>query len=219
MVTSINHVLEHQAAADCTTFSNTGCEMFALSTGSFSFGCDLDTDGDGIPNHLDTDSDGDGCPDAVEGGGDYSQGYLNEKGGLNSAVDDNGVPELANGGQSVGASQDASDASACGRDTDCDGVNDDQDKDSDNDGICDEDEGLICEEEYPVDFTQGFPNISYTTELPLASSGNLVNVTGNLVSVSNRNEGTANGTLRLGAASPSDDFNNGDTYTLPFQNR
>ncbi len=27
----------------------------------------LDTDGDGIPNHLDTDSDNDGCPDATEG--------------------------------------------------------------------------------------------------------------------------------------------------------
>ncbi|MDQ1097696.1 MULTISPECIES: L-type lectin-domain containing protein [Chryseobacterium] len=28
---------------------------------------ELDTDGDGIPNHLDTDSDGDSCPDALEG--------------------------------------------------------------------------------------------------------------------------------------------------------
>ena len=29
--------------------------------------CMLDTDSDGVPNHLDTDSDGDTCPDAVEG--------------------------------------------------------------------------------------------------------------------------------------------------------
>lgn len=36
----------------------------------FSFGeyskCEIDTDGDGIPNYLDLDSDGDGCSDAVE---------------------------------------------------------------------------------------------------------------------------------------------------------
>ena len=30
--------------------------------------CTTDTDGDGIPNHLDLDSDGDGCPDAKEAG-------------------------------------------------------------------------------------------------------------------------------------------------------
>ena len=31
-----------------------------------------DTDGDGIPNHLDLDSDGDGCPDTVEGAGEFT---------------------------------------------------------------------------------------------------------------------------------------------------
>ncbi|WP_299054654.1 T9SS type A sorting domain-containing protein [uncultured Polaribacter sp.] len=31
----------------------------------------LDTDNDGIPNHLDLDSDGDGCPDALEGDGAF----------------------------------------------------------------------------------------------------------------------------------------------------
>jgi hypothetical protein len=34
---------------------------------SIAYCLSLDTDGDGIPDHLDTDSDNDGCPDAVEG--------------------------------------------------------------------------------------------------------------------------------------------------------
>lgn len=34
---------------------------------SISYCFSTDTDGDGIPNHLDTDSDDDGCPDAIEG--------------------------------------------------------------------------------------------------------------------------------------------------------
>lgn len=36
------------------------------------FNCASDTDGDGIPNHLDLDSDNDGCPDAIEGAGSFT---------------------------------------------------------------------------------------------------------------------------------------------------
>lgn len=84
-----------------------------------------DTDGDGIPNHRDLDSDGDGCPDATEGGGGFTASNLQESnlpGGnsgagyngqvtfgvddnLGTNVDANGVPVIANGGQSVGQSQ------------------------------------------------------------------------------------------------------------------
>ena len=35
-----------------------------------------DTDGDGIPNHLDLDSDADGCPDAIEGGAAFTTSDL-----------------------------------------------------------------------------------------------------------------------------------------------
>lgn len=40
-----------------------GVRIFEEST---SYSCTEDTDGDGIPDHLDLDSDGDGCPDVVE---------------------------------------------------------------------------------------------------------------------------------------------------------
>ncbi len=67
---------------------------------------DCDTDGDGIPNYLDLDSDGDGCPDALEGGSAFSNDDLVGN-GLGSVVDANGVPTIANGGQTVGTSQDS----------------------------------------------------------------------------------------------------------------
>ncbi len=66
---------------------------------------DVDTDGDGIPNHLDLDSDNDGCPDAIEGAKNIKQ--LKPDSSINSNVDNNGVPILVNGGQSVGNSQKA----------------------------------------------------------------------------------------------------------------
>lgn len=92
--------------------------------------CDLD--GDGIPNDKDLDSDGDGCPDAIEGGGPMLASDLRASaldGGndgvgytgssiqpvtvnLGNTVDANGVPVIANGGQSVGSSQNGSETSA-----------------------------------------------------------------------------------------------------------
>ncbi len=58
-----------------------------------------DTDGDGIDNLFDLDSDNDGCWDALEGSAsiDYSQ-LQNQY--LLGSVDANGVPIIANGGQS-----------------------------------------------------------------------------------------------------------------------
>ena len=70
-----------------------------------------DTDADGIPDYLDTDSDNDGCPDAFEGADELaaSNTLLNGSNGgssnnitaSNSEVDSNGVPNVANGGQST----------------------------------------------------------------------------------------------------------------------
>ena len=86
-----------------------------------------DTDSDSIPNYLDLDSDGDGCPDAIEGTGGFANANLVDSsmsggntGGsytgtagpviknLGNTVDANGVPTIANGGQGVGSSTNAS---------------------------------------------------------------------------------------------------------------
>ncbi len=73
--------------------------------------CDNDTDGDGIPNHLDLDSDNDGCFDAIEGASNVSAGQLDGNGvidiGNQGGTDGNGVPNLVNGGQAVGGAQTA----------------------------------------------------------------------------------------------------------------
>ena len=71
-----------------------------------------DTDEDGIANHEDPDSDGDECLDALEGADSFTEDDL-EGEELAGEVDVDGVPEIANGGQGVGESQDASVYSAC----------------------------------------------------------------------------------------------------------
>ncbi|MGM0595863.1 MAG: hypothetical protein ACQES9_02390 [Myxococcota bacterium] len=58
----------------CTEVTNEDCKPLedddndGISNGHEGCQCDLDTDGDGIPNYLDTDSDGDGIPDKYEEG-------------------------------------------------------------------------------------------------------------------------------------------------------
>jgi len=44
-----------------------GNDRHGIIFGVYSTSCNVDTDGDGIPDSLDTDSDNDGCPDAIEG--------------------------------------------------------------------------------------------------------------------------------------------------------
>ncbi|WOH37806.1 putative Ig domain-containing protein [Thalassotalea fonticola] len=82
-----------------------------------------DTDGDGVPNYLDTDSDNDGIPDSDEGttdtDGDGEADYID------TDSDNDGIPDVEEGTT----------------DTDDDGNADYIDTDSDNDGIPDVDEG------------------------------------------------------------------------------
>lgn len=68
-----------------------------------------DTDGDGIPDYLDTDSDNDGCPDATEGTNHYATtatlaGGSNggSLGNLGLVVNTNGIPTAATGGSTSG---------------------------------------------------------------------------------------------------------------------
>ncbi|MDO6598339.1 hypothetical protein Q4512_15580, partial [Oceanihabitans sp. 2_MG-2023] len=58
----------------------------------------LDSDGDGIPNHLDLDSDGDTCPDALEGNGGLVVSQLDANGMITGAINTNGIPNAANSG-------------------------------------------------------------------------------------------------------------------------
>ncbi len=106
----------------------------------------LDTDRDGISNHLDLDSDGDGCTDAIEGAGSFTTSQLSTASGNISTqnpnqnfgitVDGNGVPTTVGAaGQGIGESQDISKNDCI--DSDGDGYPDWQDLDDDNDGILD----------------------------------------------------------------------------------
>lgn len=107
-----------------------------------------DTDRDGIPDYLDKDSDGDGCPDAIEGTENITNADLNPDGSISGATDIQGVPSKVNPGgsadvngvqgQGKGSSANAA-VSAC-QDSDGDGVFDNLDLDTDNDGILDTDE-------------------------------------------------------------------------------
>nr|BFF35602.1 hypothetical protein BACT7_04640 [Tenacibaculum mesophilum] len=78
----------------------------ALICGGF-----LDSDNDGIPNHLDLDSDNDGCFDAVEASENVSSGQLDGNGRIDIAaqgsIDSNGVPNLVNasGAADIGGDQ------------------------------------------------------------------------------------------------------------------
>lgn len=61
----------------------------------------IDTDNDGIYDHLDNDSDADGCPDAIEGAGNILITQVNGAGQINGGQDADGIPTLASGGQAI----------------------------------------------------------------------------------------------------------------------
>jgi CshA-type fibril repeat protein len=75
--------------------------------------CTQDTDGDGIPDVIDSDSDNDGCFDALEGGAPFQGLHLDVNGRLIGSVDGNGIPLIAGSGQPLGTSADSLLINAC----------------------------------------------------------------------------------------------------------
>ena len=100
---------------------NQGARVYGASYNGGSSCYSLDTDGDGIFNHLDLDSDDDGIPDNIE-----AQSTLGYTGPSNADSDGDG---LDNAYESGGLST---------PDTDGDGTPDFMDTDSDNDGSSDD---------------------------------------------------------------------------------
>lgn len=101
--------------------STNGLDDWSLDNISIlAFTCD--TDGDGIPNHLDLDSDNDGCFDSLEGDENVKLQQVSADGSIPGAVDAQGVPVLVNAGgaadiggdqgQGIGSSQNLA-VSAC----------------------------------------------------------------------------------------------------------
>ena len=104
-----------------------------------------------LNNHINPDSDGDGCTDALEGGQIIATTNVDANGRLMGGVDGNGVPSMVNGGQPIGDSQNSNfynsdcpciDPTNTANNCDFDGdlVRNEQDLDSDNDGILDSEE-------------------------------------------------------------------------------
>ncbi len=101
--------------------SNATTQLFELK-----YCAALDTDNDGIPNHLDLDSDNDGIPDVTEAGGTDSNndGRADDNDNNADNTGSNGIPTSANTGLMPTSS-------------DADGILDYLDLDADNDGIPD----------------------------------------------------------------------------------
>ncbi len=73
-----------------------------------------DCDNDGNPNSRDLDSDDDGCYDAIEGGMNFNLSHIDGTGVLTGAIDSDGVPIVAVGGQGTTADViDATNTSQC----------------------------------------------------------------------------------------------------------
>ncbi|MBW8245293.1 hypothetical protein K1F50_21025, partial [Muricauda oceani] len=143
--------------------------FMAFLISNLSWSCTYqDTDGDGIPDHLDNDSDGDGCVDAIEGDGGFTIADLAADNSLSGGVDANGVPLVASGGQSSVSSTDDT-VTGPGCDDDGDGLTNGEEAilgtdplnpDTDGDGVDDGQE--VANSNDPLDPCSPFRAPGYT---------------------------------------------------------
>lgn len=89
------------------TFATDDVEPTHMATFFVRIFPECDTDKDGIPNRLDTDSDNDGCPDAIEADGNLTSSNLSGE-VIAGSVDNNGIPQTANGGYAPEGTYDSS---------------------------------------------------------------------------------------------------------------
>ncbi|SDR03624.1 T9SS type B sorting domain-containing protein [Flagellimonas zhangzhouensis] len=126
---------------------------------------DTDTDGDGIPDHIDIDDDNDGILDVVEGytldsDGDGIPNYLDPDSDGDGLLDNyeaqfhntfqlpSGIDSDGNGLDDAYESYPGAGEGITPVDTDSDGIPDYLDMDSDNDGILDQNESSVISEDF-----------------------------------------------------------------------
>jgi len=140
--------------------NNNGLDDVYETNGNFGL-IPVDTDGDGIPDYVDTDSDNDNVPDAVEGH-DKNHDGLPELWLLGSDKDNDGLDDGFEGERviDVDVNGDMDDPNVDLPDTDSDGIPDFRDPDDDGDGIATRDEDLNGDGNYANDDSDsnGIPN-------------------------------------------------------------
>lgn len=157
-------------------------EILVSHSGGECESLDLDTDGDGTPNHLDLDSDNDGCPDIAEAGaGLVGESLVTESQNFTSVgengladhletVEDNGELNYISTYEVYGLNPSIN---AC-NDFDQDGIGDVIDLDDDNDGIRDLVEAN-CESQEPamneLNFNGNAINVQNSNSFSLVNSG------------------------------------------------
>ncbi|MBM7418803.1 MULTISPECIES: FG-GAP repeat domain-containing protein [Chryseobacterium] len=207
------------------------------ATASSSGGCSsIDTDGDGIPNHLDLDSDGDGCPDAREAGVSSNPGASGSMSASGGSIYTGGIPSgipnayvgngspaqygvngLFNDIETPGDSGNyngsytypfaiSSSINLCA-DTDGDGINDFVDIDDDNDGVVDAVESPACF------YTANEWNTGAKPFYGVTISSALTTTTGNF---SQLIDGVNNVSAVTFSASPTQAIQNANVYLFNF---
>ena len=124
--------------ANYTSFSfkvKDGSDALSATTYSATIAAAQDTDGDGIPNDLDTDDDNDGTPDTEDA--------FPKDDSEDTDTDGDGVGDNADDDADNDGTPDSEDAFPTDpnedSDADGDGIGDNEDNDDDNDGVTDED--------------------------------------------------------------------------------